>query len=130
MKTLSKDITKDFFATAEEYRALESRWRELMKDRELRKKLQCQHHLLYAMLRGKNWQKGLTPPANSRKIENGALTGWLGKRAYFTVQQADIDRLIAPFEGTVTDSAVIRMRNRLPECNYYGNPLDKEPYLD
>ena len=130
MKTLNKNITKDFFATAEEYVALEARWRELMNDSELRKKLHCSHHLLYAMLRGKNWQKGLTAPTNAKKVENGALVGWLGKRAFLWVQQADIDRLIAPFAGTVTDSAVIRMRNRLPECNYYDNPLEKEPYLD
>ena len=130
MKTLNKDITSEFFDSIDDYSALEHRWREIMNDREVRKKLHCSHHLLYAMLRGKNWQKGLTAPTNARKLENGALLGWMGRRAYLWVQQADIDKLISPFAGTVTDSAVIRLRTRLPECRWDENPLDKEPYLD
>jgi hypothetical protein len=58
MKTLSKEITSTFFASEEDYIALENRWREMMNDRELRKNLHCSHHLLYAMLRGRTGRRG------------------------------------------------------------------------
>jgi len=130
LKTLNKDITSEFFESGEHYTVLESRWRELMNDRELRKTLTCRHHLLYAMLRGKNWHKALTVPTNATKLANGALVSWVGRAAYGSVRQGDIDGLISPFAGTVTDSAVIRLRERLPECKWNESPLDKEPYLD
>jgi len=130
MKTLSKDITSEFFESADDYIALERRWRELMNDRELRKQLRCSHHLLYAMLRGKDWRKALTPPTNATKLVNGALVSWVGRAAYWSVRQGDVDCLISPFGGTVTGSAVTRLREMLPECKWNESPLDKEPYLD
>ena len=128
MKTLNKEITKDFFGSVDDYAKLQRRWSELMNDRELRKELHCEHHLLYQMLRGKDWRKGLTLVTNVKKLENGAL--WKVRGALGMVKRGDLDALLSPFAGIVTDSAVIRLRERLPECKWNENPLDKEPYLD
>jgi hypothetical protein len=130
MKTLNRNITSEFFDSADDFAALERRWREIMNDGDLRKTLQCRHHLLYQMLRGKNWHAGLTMVTNAKKLANGAAVSWIGRLAVRSVKQDSVDTLLAPFAGTVTDNAVIQLRDRLPECRWNENPLDKEPYLD
>lgn len=80
MNTLSKNITKLFFKEEYHdnyYQLTEKLWKELLNSKQ---DLNFRHHILYAILRGKNWRKCFTPITNSIKIENGQnpeLSLWL-----------------------------------------------------
>lgn len=106
--------------TKEQRTALESFWKG-----GFHKKASLTHHLLYAMLRGKDWRKTATPPTNTVKVENGALTGWCFWNAYRTVKYSGwvvvnnhslkrIDRFINDFDGTVTPEMLASLHSRLP----------------
>lgn len=71
MNTLPKNITKLFFKEEYQdnyYHLTKELWKELLSSDQ---KLQFSHHLLYAILRGKDWRKCYTPVSNPIKIENG-----------------------------------------------------------
>lgn len=61
MNTLNKTITSSFFASPEGYAALKARWSQIVNSNQ-KHDLTAAHHLIYAILRGKNWQKGFTSP--------------------------------------------------------------------
>ena len=67
MQTLGKKITQNFFNNEDGFKQLEKRWSEAVQSRD--KTLDSQHHLLYQVLRGKNWQKGFAEITNSNKIK-------------------------------------------------------------
>ena len=71
MNTLSKTVTGTWFKSPEGYNDLESRWSQIVNSPQ-RKQLTAADHLIYALLRGKDWRKGLTP-VSARKLEHG---GW------------------------------------------------------
>ena len=129
MKTLNRRITTEFFQDAGGYDALVRRWSALMRDREQRKRLTCAHHLLYCILRGRNWQAALTPPTNRRKLDNGALEGWSGRRALTTIAQwSDTTDLLAPFSGLLRNDALVRIRAVVTPFRWNEDILGKEPY--
>lgn len=67
MNTLNKNITSRFFATESGYVELRVRWAKLMQDKEARKSLQVHHHILYAVLMGRDWRKGFTSPKHLKE---------------------------------------------------------------
>lgn len=74
MKTLSKNITPIFFKEENKincYAEVKELWLELQKNKG-ENPLSLAHHILYAVLRGKNWGKCFTPITNKVKLENGA----------------------------------------------------------
>src|SRR5689334_5822244 len=73
MEKLNKQITETFFKAPEGYNALKAHWSGLMQDKERRTALTAAHHLLYLILRGKNWQRGFAPVTNPVKLENGGF---------------------------------------------------------
>jgi len=78
MNTLGKNITPLFFKEelrSEAYEAIQRRWSEIVNSDE-RKTLTPAHHLLYAVVRGKDWRKGFTPITNKRKLDNGGEGEW------------------------------------------------------
>ena len=131
MNTLSKKITATFFTNADGYNALTARWSELMNDKEVRKNLTAAHHLLYLALRGKNWQKGFTVVTNTKALENGAWPAYSASCALRTVKSKGCEaRMLAPFAGLVTSEMLASVREWLPECGYYENPLKVAPYKE
>jgi len=74
MNTLSKKITPLFYR--EEHRssafeAIQSHWKSLQDNPEI--SLTLEHHILYAILRGKDWRKCFTPITNTVKLSNGMV---------------------------------------------------------
>lgn len=66
MKTLGKQLTRNFFNSEEGFTQLEKNWSEAINSKD--KTLNCEHHLLYQVLRGKNWTKGFAEITNENKI--------------------------------------------------------------
>lgn len=73
MNTLSKKITPIFFKEEIKpncYNEVKELWLTLQKNDEIQ--LTLAHHVLYAILRGKDWRKCFTPVTNEVKLANGA----------------------------------------------------------
>lgn len=131
MKTLNKRITAEFFRDESGYGALVCRWSALMRDKEQRKRLTCEYHLLYLILRGKNWMAALTPPTNRRKLDNGALVGWSGRRALSTVKRPFEPRdFLASFADLLRDDVLDRIREIVTPLRWNEDLQGKEPYVD
>lgn len=131
MKTLNKRITAEFFRDESGYGALVCRWSALMQDREQRKNLTCAHHLLYLILRGKNWLAALTPPTNRRKLDNGAYYGWIAHRAMAIVTRPFEPRdFLAPFADLLRDDVLDRIREVMASFRWGEDLQGKEPYVD
>jgi hypothetical protein len=130
MNTLNKNVTKEFYRNADGYQELERTWSAMVNDRELRKTLGCEHHLLYQMLRGKDWRKSITSITNKRKLENGAVWNWRGGRAIWSVRNRDdVGYLLAPFADVLAVDAIERLRALLSEYRWPENPAEKEAYV-
>lgn len=131
MKTLNRQTTAAFFQGADGYKDLTDRWCAIVRDPALRSQLTCAHYLVYAMLRGKNWQKALTPITNRKKLDNGAAEGWIGRKALNSIVRATGPLpLMLPFKGIVSDTALEALKASLPEYRWSSDILAMEPYRD
>ncbi len=123
MNTLSRAITARFFPNVESYEALRRQWSAVVQSERSERKheLTAAHHLLYLVLRGKDWRKAFTPLTNRRKLDNGAFVAWGLFRALGTLQFGrDVESLLAPFGGLVTPEMLAQVRAVLPqEVNAY-----------
>ena len=129
MKTLHRDQTIKFFIEPEGYVRLCEHWSRLMQDRELRKTLTGAHHLLYLILRGKNWQTGFAAVTNRKKLENGGFYTWRARRAVHALHmQGYADTLIGPFTEFLQPEALCMIRELVPKLGWTDSPLDREPY--
>jgi hypothetical protein len=137
MNTLSKQITRRFFCNAEGYDRLRARMNDLMcQDRQraaaMRKahkqdsgidpatiekpRLTAAHHVLYLILRGKDWRKAFAPVTNDTLLANGA-TRW--RAATLAIRQLHSAwheaELLAPFSELLAgheESAQLPSHNR------------------
>lgn len=124
MKTLSKNITKLFFKEEYQdnyYQLTKELWKELLDSGQ---RLEFSHHLLYAILRGKDWRKCYTPVTNSIKIENGQTPGSSLRRAIYDLTEGRAPYNTNPyliFEKYITSDCRVLVRELLVD---YKN----EPY--
>ena len=119
MNTLPRAVTAQTFSSPEDYRALQQHW-SLLVNSARKQSLSAAHHLLYLALLGKDWRRGFTPPTNRRKLENGALVGWVLFRALGTLRsRGEEQALLAPFDGLVTPLMLQRVRTLMPSLNPY-----------
>ncbi len=84
MNTLGKAITSQFYVNPESgYQDIKAAWKEI-------KNPTAYEHYIYALLRGKDWRKGLTPLTNPTKIANGGLytSVFYGFPAIYGIPQA------------------------------------------
>ena len=129
MNTLSKAHTRLWFASAEEYAALESRWSKLTNS-DAHRNLGPEHHLLYAVLRGKDYRKAFAPVTNARKLENGGFYKWglvhALRSVLGTLGEAATHTLLQPFEGVVSAAMLAHVRQVLPVKRYWIEPKDLE----
>ena len=125
MNTLPRAITAQIFTTPDSYNALQYHWSSLIQS-ERRHDLSAAHHLLYLALRGKDWRKAFTCPANPRKLANGAFTGWVLFRSMGTLHSHfNEDALLAPFDGLVTPTMLQSIQGLLPVLNGYTLKVDQ-----
>lgn len=84
MNTLSKKITPIFFKEENKtscYNEVRELWLTLQKNDEIQ--LTLAHHILYAILRGKDWRKCFTPITNEVKLANGAAPDYAFTQAFY-----------------------------------------------
>jgi len=113
MNTLPRAITARFFPNSDSYYALRAHWSSLMNS-ERRHELTAAHHLLYLALLGKDWRKAFTPPANPRKLANGAFSGWVMFMALYKQHSKFCEsELLAPFDGLITPPILEELRSVL-----------------
>lgn len=131
MNTLNKNITATFFKTENGYNDLIAHWSALMNDKEACKKIKAEHHLLYLILRGKDWRKGFTPATNSTKLVNGYKPDHAIKQAMsYIYSNWYKDKLFAPFAELTTPEAQKLIQDLLPEFIDRGDthPLNGDAY--
>ena len=122
MNTLSKELTLSILGDAEGYSKLVKLWSRLMQERT---PLGAEHHLLYAVMRGKDWRKGFTAAINKKKLENGYRPAVLTAFTCITSSYRD-ERLLLPFDGILTKEGLIRLRHLLP--SYSSSMLEQPAY--
>lgn len=86
MNTLSKKITPIFFKEEIKhncYFEVKKHWLALQNNQDCN--LALEHHILYAILRGKDWRKCFTPITNEVKLTNGAQKDLALSRALYRI---------------------------------------------
>ena len=127
MNTLPRAVTAQIFATPDSYNALQHHWSSLIRS-ERKHDLSAAHHLLYQVLRGKDWRKAFTCPSNPRKLANGALEGWVLFRSLNMLHSRfSEEALLAPFDGLVTPAMLQMVRSLLPVIRT-SDPLHPEQF--
>jgi len=119
MKTLQiKNAREIFFTSKEQYLHFRKVWSQAVNSPNA-KKLTSAHHLIYALLRGRDAMKGFTPITSRNKLENGAYINEglyearneLRSLAGSNKNNTDLETFLEPFEGTVT----LKMLGKLTE---------------
>ena len=129
MKKLNKQITINFYKDAEGYSAMMAHWSHLMNDKAERKSLRAAHHLLYLILRGKNWQEAFAPVTNPVKLENGGFYNWGARKALLALHSPGVEeRLLQPFADFLHPDALCIIRELVPPLEWNTDPLEREPY--
>lgn len=128
MNTLNKTMAARFFRSPEDYDRLLTLWKQGMQDAEMRSRLTAAHHLLYLILRGRNWHKAFAPITNTRKLENGGIYNWGARKAVQALHYGDPELLLTPFRGVLHPDALVMARELVPEDHWNHSPCRKEPY--
>ena len=119
---LTRSQTRAWIQSAEHYQAICAAWKRIASDKEARKSLTGAHHLLYGILRGKDFREGFAPITNRVKLENGGQYDWglahALKRLHTTYASWQHE-LLAPFvdgQGTplVTEADLAWIRRIVP----------------
>ena len=111
MNTLSKKITPLFFREEirhDCYADVQALWRELHKNSE-EHPLTLAHHILYAILRGKDWRKTFTPITNEVKLANGLAPDWALTEALYRLNaHLDVFKDFEPLIDSQSCAALVR----------------------
>lgn len=128
MNTLSKNITSEFFSSAEDFYKLQKHWGNLVNS-ERKNELKAAHYLLYAVLRGKDWRKAFTPLSNQRKLANGAFYNWGLLRALYQLHHEPAAILLEPLAEVVTPAMLDSVRQKVPFARtlFKYEPTDYKP---
>lgn len=124
MKTLNKKITSSFFINQETgWADLKARWKEVGA------RSGCgSANALYAILRGKDYRKGLTPITNKNKLNNGGAHQWEGYRA---LRGRQLEASLHMFDGIVYPEVLIKIQALLPPMPtpYSPDPFELGEYV-
>lgn len=124
MNTLGKSITCRFFVSEAGYRELKSRWSALVQSGE---PLSAADHLLYLVLRGKDWRKSFVLATNSVKVENGACRG--DGPAFVRAQQKLCLGYTGHFADLLSEESVRLIPRLLPKVGWSENALPDSAYM-
>jgi hypothetical protein len=133
MNTLSKSITQKFYKSDNGYEQLTKKWSEVMRDKELRKKFNSSYHLIYLILRGKNWQKSFTKTTNPIKLANGQRTqhGAYWALVYINyIYSPKTIEMMAFFGEFVKEEILNKITKIISSEAIINEPLDCPPYID
>lgn len=136
MNTLSREITRRFFISEAGYAQLAARWAAALREdkrragiaRKARKQggarsqsevppqpLRSEHHLLYAVLRGRDWRKGYSACTDPRRLDNGYSRWAAATRAVLALHSGSREEaLLAPFADLLSDDALALIRKLVP----------------
>jgi hypothetical protein len=124
VNTLNKTITARFYRDADGYAALTKEWTILVCSSE--QTLSAQDHLLYAILRGKDWRKGFVLATNPTKIANGATAG--NGPAHVRAMRGVLSGYHGPLKPFLSPGAPALLARLLPVYGYGPNPLPEKAY--
>jgi len=120
MNTLPKTITQQFFKTPDGYEQCKAIWKHNLGPQG--QKLTVTHHMLYAILRGKDWRKGFTPMTNKNKLANGNFEAWAFFDAVWMLEAKHWEKeTYAPFKEILADDAIEKIRALLPLNRRYSH---------
>lgn len=130
MKTLGKDITRQFFQNECGFDLLEHDWRINWQNDQWVNKLEPIHFFLYQAFRGKDWRKAFTPITNQNKLDNGYHSMGVVRRIFqqlkLAVESDDpkaYEYIIEPLGSEISINSLKVLVSYLPtERNIFGGP--------
>lgn len=122
MNMLSRQITASFFPSTSDYNTFRLHWSNLVNS-ERKHELKAVHHLAYLVFCGKDWRKAFTFPTNLNKINNGYTPElYRALQQFFSIYQEHY--VLDPFEGFVSNEALVRARSYLSHVRVYSPKVD------
>jgi hypothetical protein len=126
VNTLNKTITARFYRDEDGYPALTQEWARLVNNPV--QILSAQDHLLYAILRGKDWRKGFVLVTNPTKVTNGATSG--NGPAHVRAVRSLLRGYNGPLKPFLSPGSPALLARLLPVYGYDTNPLPEEAYSE
>lgn len=147
-----QNTPKAVFTDKEHYLKFRETWKQLINSEE-KHNLSARYHLLYAILRNKDWRKGFTSATNKNKLANGRTPddtlistlrslNWLidvanGSFEKNTVPPSDYQKrflvsFLEIFKGTITSEMLKGLRPFIPTANDYADnhlPYKEVPHV-
>lgn len=117
MQTLGKSITSSFFTSPDGFSELKRIWKE----QHLDKSPDPAVHILYLILRGKDYRRACTKLSNKNKLENGGIATWSPRHAIFRILRdqgpcnGDKPSLYDPFAGVLRLGIADFVRSLVPK---------------
>lgn len=107
-------MRQSVFETKEQYEQFISEWKTWIKS-EQKHNTECYHFMLYAMLRGRDWRKCITPPSNPNKLVG--VEKWRTLRTNLNIIHNEWynAELLAPFASAVTPEMLKTLRMTIPK---------------
>ena len=135
METITYKIegTKTLFESKEQYLKFVEAWKESFNTKETREKLSSYHFALYRMFRNRDWTKAFTPVTKRIRLENGHHPYHSLASTLYTIQSQhiNIDKLLWPFNGYITEDMIKKLRLMIPESNYHvDQKIKPSPYRE
>lgn len=125
-----------FFKDKEHYLNFRKAWAEAINS-PMKHELTSTQHLLYAILRGKDIEKGFAPVTNVNKLLNGMLVNyglweamrWLKEQCERAAKptisdwmNSSLKSFLEPFKGTIDKKTLVKLLEHLPEVKpIYSN---------
>jgi hypothetical protein len=133
MNTSIYGTPKEVFQTKEAYLKFVENWKKITNSDE-KYNLKCEHHVLYAILRNKDWRKCFTPCTNKNKLNNGMkpyTSAFNCMIKILSTSDNTVRNLLAPFKDSLTKEllAIIQMWILYPISDFsFGKKLPSQPY--
>jgi hypothetical protein len=132
-----KNTPKEVFTDKEHYLKFREIWKQAMNSED-KHKLTATHHLLYAMLRNKDWRKCFTPVTRQSKLDNGRTVNdtlystFISLSQYLHIAQMLADKkntadynkrifatFLEPFKDTITLEMLAKLKTFIPTIDQF-----------
>jgi len=97
------------FKHKEHYLAFRAAWAKSVNDKDV--KITAAHHMVYNILRGKDFDTGFSPVIRTTKLQNGF---YINQGVYQASREVNWESLLKVFDGTATSEMVHAAK--MPEC--------------
>jgi len=133
MNTLSKAITGTYFfdEDQENYNRLCKRWKELANDKDKKHLLTHRTHILYQVLRGKDWRKSVSISTKPKRLKNGYIPKFFQVFNRGTSVEYYFERTFAPLFGDLFTLQQIKTAENIMNISKdWGNFKNIDAYKD